>query len=33
MSQKYGIKLKRLQKMNPVTRQSAPRVGQQLRLR
>lgn len=33
VSQKYGIKLKRLQKMNPVTRQSAPRVGQQLRLR
>ena len=33
VSQKYGIKLKRLQKMNPVTRQSVPRVGQQLRLR
>lgn len=33
VSQQYGIKLKKLQKMNPVTRQFPPRVGQQLRLR
>ncbi|WP_417153983.1 glucosaminidase domain-containing protein [Rikenella microfusus] len=33
VSQQYGIKLKKLQKMNPVTRKFPPRVGQQLRLR
>ena len=33
VSQQYGIKLKKLQKMNPVTRRFPPRVGQQLRLR
>ena len=33
VSQQYGIKLKKLQKMNPATRKFPPRVGQQLRLR
>lgn len=31
--QQYGIKLKKLQKMNPVTRKFPPRIGQELRLR
>lgn len=33
IAQQYGIKLKKLQKMNPIIRKFPPRVGQQLRLR
>lgn len=33
ISQRYGIKLKKLQKMNPAIRRFPPRIGQQLRLR
>lgn len=33
IAQQYGIKLKNLQKMNPMTRKFAPRIGQELRLR
>lgn len=33
ISQRYGIKLKSLQRMNPTTRKFPPRIGQQLQLR
>ncbi len=33
VAQQYGIKLKKLQKMNPIIRRFPPRVGQELRLR
>lgn len=33
ISQQYGIKLKKLQKMNPIIRRFPPRIGQRLRLR
>lgn len=33
VAQQYGIKLKSLQKMNPMTRKFPPRIGQELRLR
>ncbi len=33
IAQQYGIKLRKLQKLNPITRKFPPRVGQQLRLR
>jgi LysM repeat protein len=33
IAQQYGIKLKRLERMNPVTMQSPPEVGRTLRLR
>lgn len=33
IAQQYGIKLKKLQKMNPIIRRFPPRIGQQLRLR
>lgn len=32
VAQQYGIKLKKLQKMNPTTRKFPPRIGQELRL-
>lgn len=33
VAQQYGIKLKKLRKMNPTTRKFPPRIGQELRLR
>lgn len=33
VAQQYGVKLKKLQKMNPTIRKFPPRIGQQLRLR
>lgn len=33
IAQQYGIKLRKLQKLNPITRKFPPRIGQQLRLR